>query len=166
MVSVNCSNEDLDEAPSFVPSLPESEGLLLDLRGNRLTSLGDADSIDNFAEVTRLVASDNLITSVRTSELPPKLRELQLDGNRLRSLSSSVIARLKSLELEAIYLGHNRFECSCKSKELFEFVKQNIHLFKDLKNITLGCKGNEDKPLYTYTLSEFCSSAAGRKGNH
>lgn len=120
----------------IVPILPpyktlkdiKLEKILLDVSGNRITRLPSKFRDSNYNDVTEIHAARNSIDLITSENLPNSLELLDLKFNRLKYLTSDVIAIFSTLRL--INLSDNPWNCSA-SLELISFVKTHRHISRD-----------------------------------
>ena len=113
----------------------------------------------SYQYITALYLSNNIIDSFHQECLPPNLKELFLDNNRITSFKQTDINYFDSLvnrtNLE-LKLGNNAYECDCDSRALFHFVKNRGSRIKDLNLVQLQCEDSAPIELWKAKLDEFC----------
>lgn len=125
----DCSSNDwkvipfgLTQGLHLIPTLQKIE---LDFGNNSIKCLPTMNStMQRFELITKITATDNLIESIEVDNLPPNLMELDLSGNKLKSLSVEVIERLNEMKtLQKIGFLQNPWTCDLP---FLEFVRLNM----------------------------------------
>ncbi|XP_015189359.1 PREDICTED: protein toll-like [Polistes dominula] len=111
--------------------------LIVDLRWNNLRKIDSFKPLE-MAAIERLYLSNNKIFQLSADTLPEKLNVLELHNNKLSRLDKSVIDFFKRQNFRRFTLSGNPFKCDCNTTYLLNFIEEQQHIHKDLKN--LKCK--------------------------
>ncbi|XP_050297259.1 uncharacterized protein LOC126736770 [Anthonomus grandis grandis] len=123
---VNCSRQGLKTYPMLndISTSERYNQTTLILNGNNLT-LGPLD-VTAYGNITILDLSNNSISNI--SWIPPKLQMLNLNYNKLKTLDSRFVDKLRNLtSLKSVRLKGNPWECTCALSHLQEFIYKNFH---------------------------------------
>lgn len=144
---VNCTSAQLSAVPS-IPR-PEQVGLnraTLYIDNNKLYELPLNTSF-GYAQVTRMYAAYNRLTSIQPTRLPPNLTALDVRGNKLERLSRDfLLTYMESNEmLQELYISANPWICDCGAELLLRVVRTQRKRIPDadaalcfnLPNVTL-----------------------------
>lgn len=130
--------------------LIESE---LNVQNKNLTALPKNPS-EGYREITKLYASDNELTEIFVENLPPNLRILELQNNKLQTLNESVINFLSnSTTIEHMKLSGNPWHCGCENLMFLTFVQKNYKKIDDYDQILCTNK----KKFSTLKASDLCN---------
>lgn len=143
-IFVSCEGNGLTTLPLI--EFKNATAIELNISNNNLTSLPKLPE-----NVVFVQASRNRISTIELTDLPPKLRGLDVSHNKLEAINAAGWLHVKNHEyLEVFLLEGNPFECFCGSDDtlgLLEFARDN-------KSITdlYGTKCNSE---YELTMEEF-----------
>jgi len=166
-VLIDCSNKSMTTFPTKLVMVDQhSDSITLNMEHNRIQNLSQAvekyykTQNNNYKNITKLYLSHNVISSFSQECLPPDLKELFLDNNRIESFKPTDINYFDSLvnrtKLE-LKLGNNPYVCDCKSRTLYHFIKNRGSKIKDLSLVQLECEDlSEPIILWKAKLDEFC----------
>lgn len=152
-VEVDCRNQTFKEPPDRVPA---DTGVLY-LSGNRLESLVGFEK-PQWANLSKLYLSNNLITELKIRHLPKMLQLLDLQGNRLSSLSNETLKMFDDHPEMEIYLQGNPWSCSCSAKDFQAWLNANVQRLGNVSNIRCNDTNN---PIYS---ENFCLPVFNTKG--
>lgn len=148
-VMVDCSYRNLTQYPDFNLNLITSDTYqqtVLNLTGNQLTA-GPRDDV-NYQNVTRLDLSRNRINNI--SWIPPKIKELNLQGNKLTVLDHEIVDVLnKTSSIEKLILKDNPWVCDCKLFDLQKYLMQN---YKKVQTADVFCHNTNTLLEKTFDL--------------
>eukprot|EP00092_Neocalanus_flemingeri_P010223 GFUD01011014.1.p1 GENE.GFUD01011014.1~~GFUD01011014.1.p1 ORF type:complete len:847 (+),score=141.65 GFUD01011014.1:252-2792(+) len=164
--AIDCSNRSMTTFPTDLVLVEKhSDTIRLNMEHNQIQNLSKAvekyykTSNNNYKYITHLYLSNNIIQTFHQECLPPNLKELFLDNNRIKSFKQTDINYFDSLvnrtNLE-LKLGNNLYECDCESRALFHFVKNRGSKIKDLNLVQLKCEDSKQITLWKAKLDEFC----------
>lgn len=112
----------------------------LNLDNNDIASLPNS-AMRGFELITIISAKNNSIKSISVHNLPVKLKELDLSGNQLESLTTPVIQQLSSMKmLKRLVLGGNSWTCDDQFFDFIRFNKEKV----DYEQILC----NDEEPLF------------------
>ncbi|XP_076250315.1 uncharacterized protein LOC143190105 [Rhynchophorus ferrugineus] len=123
---VDCSYRNITSYPDLVLDgfLNRYNQTVLNLTGNNL-KLGPSEK-KHYQNITFLDLSNNQITKL--SWIPPNIVQINLQKNKLNTLSTSVTELLtKSRKLERLVLKDNPWICDCKAVDFQNYVVLNPH---------------------------------------
>ena len=154
-MTVNCSEKGI---PKSLPHLEKTTGqIVLDLSHNGLKNLEGVKEIRDYQNITKLVLSYNNLTEIRGQQLPPHLNALFFDHNKIESLNYADLRQSVSMA-QSIKLGGNPYDCSCKSRLLYRFVRRNSgSKVKDAEQVWLNCDDGKRFVNDINVYSEFCT---------
>ena len=156
-ITVNCSSANLADFPptKTLPAVRGNDSMVLLLANNEIQCLTEDLSHIN---ILHLDLSNNKISDIDQTKLPPSLKKLILSTNKLESLSSGMIQYLTQSRIN-ISLSANPLSCRCARLPLY----QSVHLSEDEKRTfcvfagigvspetaQLVCSGNNYQNLIT-----------------
>lgn len=151
-VHVSCKGKQLTSPPDI--KFINAKSIELDISDNSLTEL---PILQTDERVTFIQASLNQISEIKTENLPPNLRGLDLSHNDIRIIAPNVIHSVqKHQKLEVFLVKDNPFTCHCTdTKPLIEFAKENSSI-TDLK----GAKCDLHYELSDEMLQKTCRREA------
>ncbi|XP_050332209.1 protein toll-like [Bactrocera neohumeralis] len=144
---VNCTKAQLSQLPSIPrPEQVSRSSTTLNINNNTLYELPLNTSF-GYAQVTRLYAAYNKLTSIHSKRLPPNLTVLDVRANKLERLSNYFLLRYveASETLEELYISGNPWICDCGAELLLRVVRAqrkrildaDAALCANLPNVTL-----------------------------
>lgn len=139
VLMVNCTN--VNTKFTKIPGLPRIEqfgltGTELYMENNELMKLPLAKT-PGYADVTKLFLAGNNITTVDSTQLPPKLTNMDIRNNQLEYFNISAINFLnESLSLRSLHLSGNPWKCDCEAKPFLMFVQTKFKLVPDFSKMT------------------------------
>lgn len=150
---IDCSGKNL----KIVPELPTMDNyslqnIELNMENNHLKILPAATK-QGYANVTKLLIANNLLTNLHKQQLPHNLTYLDIRGNQLETLYTDTLMFLNSSKSTEVLLSNNPWLCNCDARSLLRFTQNNIQLFKDFSNMTCS---NTDQITYFYDLNDLC----------
>ena len=108
---IYCSKSNLTILPVHLPYLPDSHTMYkLDFSDNRLSRL---EHRDYFVNTSILDVSNNVVSSVDNWEEIANIADVNLYGNSLTSLPSSVFLTNTTTTNEKLNIANNPWHCSC-----------------------------------------------------
>lgn len=155
-VLVNCSS--LNVLPAFVPLLPNTKIVTLDLSNSQLTNLNTlANTMANYSYVTELILSHNSLKEVKVQDLPQALNSLSIDHNDIKRVDVGMLKLMNGLS--SVKLGGNPYDCDCDSAHLYKYVRRNYRVL-DQNEVTLQCKQGAVPVLNISDSGVFCSDTS------
>lgn len=147
-VHISCKGKQLTSTPDI--KFINAKSIELDISYNSLTELPILQANE---QVTFIQASFNRISEIKTENLPPNLRGLDLSNNSIQIIAPNVIHSVQKLQkLEIFLVKNNTFICHCiDAKPLIEFAKENSSI-TDLQ----GVKCDSHYDLSDDMLQEIC----------
>lgn len=146
-VIIDCSYCNLTEYPVFLFNETDHRQTRLNLRGNQLKD-GPVQAF-NYDNVTYLDLSGNQISEI--AWVPPLIKELNLDENNLKRLSSEFISLLKNrTTIERVSLKQNAWECDCAAIELQNYL---MDFYKKVNSSDVYCSQND---MYLVKITDLC----------
>ncbi|XP_008200932.1 protein toll isoform X2 [Tribolium castaneum] len=120
-VVINCSNKSLVKYPQVDLSQLTYvyNDIELHLENNKLES--GPERRFGFLNITKLFLSNNTIRSI--DWVPPRLKSLHLDKNRISKIPPKVIEVLKQTTLVNLTLNDNPWMCDCGAEILAQFLR-------------------------------------------
>jgi len=154
---VYCSNRNLTVLPLKLPELPKSyTKYKLDFSNNR--GLRRLEYRDYFVNTSILDVSNCNLDSVdfkMWNAVAAFIPQVFLDGNRLQSLPSSVVA--VSLETVRLSLGRNPWKCSCDASWMSGWLKSVSYILTTPSEITCATPSRlRNKGIMSIGSREFC----------
>ncbi|KAG5883177.1 hypothetical protein JTB14_018194 [Gonioctena quinquepunctata] len=139
-VVVDCSSRNLTDYPWFKVQGNFHQHIELNLNGNMMSS--GPNSTLGYDNVTSLLLANNRIKHLQW--VPPKVKILKLDGNRLRHFDMDVLEMLNSTS--TLTLSHNPWTCDCSATDFQNFIRSKFG--KESKDIVCI---EDNKPLIEKT---------------
>ena len=142
----DCSNSGLTKIPS---SLPDDLDWLL-LSGNNISFLGGKASNHNtLKHISKLIIQNNRITNISEKFLDIFTNNLQLScldlsSNNLKSLPQNI---RNITSLETLNIWDNKFQCSCDSTWMRNWILNNSEIIKKYKEVKCQMKDGKWIPL-------------------
>ena len=161
-VSVNCSSSGLNQFPTDVLKLPNTEfSIKLDVSGNKIEQLPENINFRNYNNIKMLNLSRNNLGFVNHKLLPQDLNFLSIRSNKIRFLSEATVQFLESRINQTNFfmeLGLNPYDCNCNAESLHNFVdSQYGNMVSDLSDVTIQCSSGA-LSLTKVLAEEFCKS--------
>lgn len=125
----------------------------LRIQNKNLTSLPQNPS-GGYKEITKLIANDNELTDIFVENLPPNIRILEIQNNKLQTINITALNFLSnSTTIEHMKLSGNPWSCGCENHMFLSFVQRNYKKIDDFSDVqcTNGKKFNDLKK------SDICS---------
>ena len=122
---VNCSHLGLSQFPENVKLSHGLETISLHLEGNQLVSLTDRNFEKYYRDISGLYLANNRIEMLAGFLIPPGLKSLRLDRNRIGEIGQTEVLLLEGLVSRnnlSLALGRNNLSCSCTNKQLYHFL--------------------------------------------
>uniref|UniRef100_A0AAG5DWX7 TIR domain-containing protein n=1 Tax=Anopheles atroparvus TaxID=41427 RepID=A0AAG5DWX7_ANOAO len=149
VVIVDCSSRNLTHLPALrSPTAIDYRSVDLRLQNNLLVMLpdravragfGNESTASAWEAVYRLNVSNNRLTAVVSSNLPPRLEMLDVSGNQLKAIDAELARKLK--HVRSVGLAGNPWTCEC-SAELLGFVQTNSSRITDFESMRCDSKQN------------------------
>ncbi|KAG5883179.1 hypothetical protein JTB14_018196 [Gonioctena quinquepunctata] len=133
---VDCAGRNLTDYPWFEVKINAHKYIELNLNENMISS--GPNSTLGYDNVTSLLLSNNQIKQLQW--IPPKVKILKLDGNRLRHLDSGVLKMMNSIS--NLTLSNNNWTCDCTAFDFQNFIRGKFG--KESKDIVCA---DDSKPL-------------------
>ncbi|XP_054168187.1 slit homolog 3 protein-like [Oppia nitens] len=153
VMSVNCSNNQLESLPTSLPSITK----IVKLDNNNIKHISlNALALNNWRNVSYLHLNNNTIESLAGFErtnLLKNLVALHLNNNRLKEIPVYILDQLS--HLDELYLSNNPWLCNCKTVVFQTWLQNHFKNVKDVYNIRCAAALDPDietKPkngLYT-----------------
>ena len=146
---VDCSNSGKISFDSHIPHVNnKTSSILLVLKGNGITDLETifrGVRLNILNKIKLLDLSENLISRVEVSTLPPNLTHLYLNNNLLSGITDEVIVFFKKNMTgeDSVKLGGNKFSCDCHSVKLIRFLQEHSSKVSDSSEISFDCDPSE-----------------------
>jgi protein toll len=139
------------------------------MTGNAISNLSKAvesytrhpTNMTHYQDIKRLVLTGNSIGHFSHACLPPRLTLLDLDHNRLGSFTQADVNFFDQLIKDQglkLKLGGNPYNCTCESRPLFNFIKNQGSKVLDLDAVRMQCDRDERKLWQIEKLEEFCTT--------
>ena len=125
-MTVDCSHLQLRQFPENIKLSKGLESISLHLEGNQLVSLADSNFEKYHENVSQLYLSNNRIEMLNNFFIPPGLRLLNLDQNKIAEIGQTELLLLESLVSQnnlTLAVSRNNLSCSCSNKQLYHFLK-------------------------------------------
>ncbi|EEZ99323.1 toll-like protein [Tribolium castaneum] len=133
-IIINCADKNLTQ----YPQLNLSDFTNIDfvqtevhLEGNSLNT-GPGKNLTGYGNVTELSLSSNKIETI--SWVPPNIKVLKLDNNKISYLNWEVLHTLNESNLHSLTLHNNPWTCDCQAANLTNFLRQNPKIL-DAKHV-------------------------------
>lgn len=132
---LNCSNANLERFPNITKIRNDRyKQIEMHLENNQITQLPRIVT-DGYRHLTHLYLQNNSIAAIVADNVPSNLSVLDVSGNQLSKMNSSLMAALNSTHsLKSLKIGTNPWICDCKAEELKSFLIINRHI-ADVQNI-------------------------------
>ena len=145
---MDCSNNGTISFDSDIPHVQnKTSSIQLVLKGNGITDLESifrGVELNTLNKIRLLDLSENEIGSIiDASALPQNLTYMYLNNNTLSGVTEEAIDFFKNNLKAGIKLGGNKFECSCQSTKLIDFLKTSYSKVLDRDNISFDCNPSE-----------------------
>ncbi|KAH6945565.1 hypothetical protein HPB50_009016 [Hyalomma asiaticum] len=153
-IAVNCSAAGLDRLPQAFPDGTTR----LELRDNRIEELDDT-LINGAPHLEVLSLRNNLLTRLNGSQIPEKVRSLDLSGNRMKQLPYTLVT---DRNLATLRLSANPFMCECTDYPFRQWIEAHGHKILDVGGIVCSESSNSLvslKAFETLGQKELCPSA-------
>ncbi|XP_063243029.1 protein toll [Bacillus rossius redtenbacheri] len=152
---VDCSDAGLLHAPEEMPhmSISRLSHTQLLLRRNHITSLPNATQ-PGYENVTSIDISHNRLNVLQISQLPTRLKRLNLDHNNLTHLDDKVLDFL--VNRTSLTLQGNPWSCSCDNRYLLSFFQSQFEQVMDLRNITCKWQNGSSAFLSLMAIDDLC----------
>ena len=122
---VNCSHRQLRQFPENIKLSHGLDSISLHLEGNQLASLADINFEKYHENVSQLFLSNNKIEMLSDFIIPPGLRLLHLDQNKIAQIDQTELLLLEGLVSQnnlTLAVSRNNLSCSCSNKQLYHFL--------------------------------------------
>lgn len=133
---LNCSNAGLRQVPD-IPVVQLQNVTELWLENNHIVRLPSIlNRTNNFERVTEIHARNNSITELNEDNIPPNLRVLDVEANRLTHLNASVLNALNATrQLRLMRFSSNLWQCQCPARDFLLFTQDHRSKIGDLDRI-------------------------------
>ncbi|KAK7084557.1 Toll5bp [Halocaridina rubra] len=155
MFIVDCAHQNLKSVPNLkMKDLPvdHNYSITLNLRNNSIASLRGLDN-KAFTGIVNLTVCYNNLDSLNETLLPTTLRALDISGNNVSTLSTSMLEYLNMTNL-VLRLGKNPWTCDCNNVELHSFVRDPDRRVIDIHDVK--CSNLNNESLINFTEEELC----------
>ncbi|KAK8778012.1 hypothetical protein V5799_020647 [Amblyomma americanum] len=156
-IHVDCSSAALNRAPKVYP-----EGTTqLELRNNRLEELDDA-LVNGAPHLQILSLKNNLLSSLNATNVPEKLRSLDISENRLKRFPHALVSQR---ELRTLRLSGNPFTCECSDYPFRQWIEAHGNAVLDIEEVICAESSNSMvslKPFVNLGQKQLCPAAVPR----
>ena len=144
---VNCSSKSVSTAKSpWLASINQTKAITFYQKHRNITTLTDIFDARTKDLIKLFDVSHNKISAFAFSQLPPKLKSLYLNDNKIKTLEIST--ELKNIS--DLRLGGNPFACDCRSLSLIQFLQHFGSKVTDKDDINFDC--HSLKPFKTNVI--------------
>lgn len=161
--NINCSGIELDAFPDKIPEMIGNPSISIHLENNKISNLTKVfggfktASPKLWNSTTQLFLSNNHLKDLNKQYLPPQLKHITIDHNKMESISEQTLGYLYNMT--KIKLGDNPYKCGCNSSNIYHFIKDRKSVIEDLEHTFLNCTGKNLTLLSKMKLEDFCENS-------
>merc|ERR1719167_919214 len=173
---IDCSNLNMTSFPTSLPivksTIINTDKISLNMTGNAISNLSKAvesytrhpTNMTHYQDIDRLILTGNSIGHFSHACLPPRLTVLDLDHNLLGSFTQADVNFFDQLIKDHglnLKLGRNPYNCTCESRPLFNFIKNQYTEVIDIHDVEMHCDHGDPKEQKFWEiekLEEFCTT--------